>query len=255
MNTTISRCAPVQFRAQSVQSAAVAASVQAPRFGASSDEGVTVHGTATVLRDPDTMTMRFTTQEKASQYNAVMRNLNQQAENLLDKIQALNIPNMDVKTQFQVRPNTEWSHQLQKHATNGYVGSFTVTATHTKGDHTKFPEYASQLTRVAAETEATCQEPEYDYSNKSEAMLAALTLAIEDAKTKAAAVAKAMGFKINETTPFSVEIGASHSSQRHMARAESAMASDAGGGMSAETFQFGQVPISAPPVMVRFKIQ
>jgi uncharacterized protein YggE len=228
-------------------------------------------GSSVVYKDPDTMTLRFSIQKnekvgvKTNQKQAreaVNTYLNQKSEELVRKIEALNIPELELVTNFN-GPNQqfEWVNGTNEQKLSGYSGSFTATATVRKGTPAEMAQHAAQIKTIVEDAEAAFGGVNYDITDKKAAKLEALEQAVQDAKEQAEVAAHGLNVQLGKK-PLHVQIGGgmnvSYMAADNMTEAASARAFAApsgGGAPSASSFKQGKVAVSAPSVQVIFQIE
>lgn len=254
----------IQFAASARQKAAAEPVSEAKFSGATRKEDpalVTVSGNGTVERMPDTMRLSVTLQEQGKTKGEVNEALNTKSEKLVQALKALNLPEtVKRESRFsQVYPIYDYSGNRRKPTVTGYQGSFSVSVVERGGKHDEFPTHAAAIKDVADSFDtATFAGPSYDISNREEAGLEALQKAVADARKKAEAIARQLGFELEEK-PASVEVGsdpyASNRGFRASASLESAAFAADGGGASAESFEIAPIQVGSEGVKVQFKIK
>jgi uncharacterized protein YggE len=154
--------------------------------------GITVNGTGTVRAVPDQATFSFGVESQAASAEAAVAANNTAVQAVIDAIKGAGIPASDIQTQ-QVSVSPRYSEDGQKIV--GYSASNTVNVT--------IRDLAKVSAVVTAATNAGANQvygPNLTVSESSALYQQALAKALDDARAKASALAKAAGLSLGRVT-------------------------------------------------------
>ena len=249
-----------QFASPAIKFAATAKAAPATRtaevkFAGKENKGISVQSSAIVEKDPDTLGVQLYLQEQGASEREVNDAIHTRSEALVRAVKDLNIDGLTMKTTFSpVNPMYDYGKDRSKKPTiTGYQGNFNIQLHVTDRNSDKLPEAAAKLKTLATEKEVQFNGPQYGLKDRDEAVLEALEKAVQKAKAQAERLARAAGLQVQDK-PAHIEVGASndYGSPRGGMRMAAMSMESAGGGASAESFQYEPSQVSSPNIVVRF---
>jgi len=154
---------------------------------------LTVEGTGKVQAVPDVATLSVEVSQEGEDLDPVMARVRREMGKILDVVKAQGIEDKDVQTEiFNVRPKLEYD----KRANPRRVGYAVTNRVSVKVRDLK--KVGKVLTAVTAGGATSVNGPDFDVDNPQTYQRKALTLAFEDARSKAAALADAAGVHLGQ---------------------------------------------------------